>query len=133
MIPVTAVRLYPHPSTGDPKRQALLAFASIELAGSLVIRDCKLLRVDGRTWVETPESPYHDLCPRCEMRAPVTSLFCGRCGQRLRGRPLRRFQSVAFPTCHEQREEIERAVIAAYEASQAESSEPVLSGQAVAP
>lgn len=79
-IPITAVDVRPvHPQPGG----RVLAYVSIEIGGWIVIHDMRIIRGDRGFIVAFPSRKRTDHCPRCGVRNPYRSAWCGACGQSL--------------------------------------------------
>lgn len=101
----------------------VLAFARIVLDGEFVVRELKLIRGPTKLFVAMPDRKIHDHCPRCTRKNQLQAEWCNWCGKNLGGPRdpqsvngrSKYHQDVAHPVGPELREEIEQAVIAAYE------------------
>ena len=108
----------------DPgSRECLLAYPAVEVDGSLLIRNLKLIqRADGTALVDFPSEPLFDRCGGCGKKVDCVAYFCGWCGvpHEPWGRPKpedgRRsnFVNVVHPTNAHGRHVVEQAVMTEY-------------------
>lgn len=119
MLNITEIRIKLVP--GD--RDKLRAFASITLDGCLVIRDIKIIDGGDRLFVAMPSRKLCDRCARCGGKNHIRARYCNECGARLRidrgtpderGRP-RLYADVTHPIHQESRDQIQNAILAAYQ------------------
>lgn len=113
----------------DPRtNERLLAFASITIDDAFVVRDLKIIEGARGVFVAMPSRKLADRCPRCGAKNHLLSRYCNACGcphdERRAfadvGRPVLH-SDVAHPVTYAAREQIERAVLAAYNEALVES------------
>ena len=106
------------------QRDKLRGFASLTLDDCLVIRDLKIIEGPRGLFVAMPSRKLHDRCPSCACKNPLRARYCNDCGRRLRdhrgenderGR-VRLYADIAHPIHQEGRDQVQREVIAAYQA-----------------
>ena len=119
MLNITEIRIKLVPNDRDKLR----AFASITLDGSLVVRDIKIIDGGDRLFVAMPSRKLCDRCQRCGAKNYIRARYCNECGARLRtdrsvaderGRP-RLYADVAHPIHQESRDQIQNAILEAYQ------------------
>jgi stage V sporulation protein G len=119
VLNITEIRIKLVPNDRDKLR----AFASITLDGSLVIRDIKIIDGGDRLFVAMPSRKLCDRCSRCGAKNYIRARYCNECGGRLqadrgiadeRGRP-RLYADVAHPIHQESRDQIQNAILEAYQ------------------
>ena len=119
MLNITEIRIKLVPNDRDKLR----AFASITLDGSLVIRDIKIIDGGDRLFVAMPSRKLCDRCSRCGAKNYVRARYCNECGARLssergaadeRGRP-RLYADIAHPIHQEARDQIQNAILEAFQ------------------
>lgn len=105
------------------KSDKLRGFATITIDDALVIRDLKIIEGTRGLFVAMPSRKMQDRCPGCAAKNPLRSNFCNDCGKRLRdnragqdGRTVRLYADIAHPIHQEGRDQVQRDVIAAYQA-----------------
>lgn len=117
MFKITEIKI--HLIQTDPK---LLAFADVVLDGCFKIHDLKVLKGDGRVFVNMPSRRITDRCHACNKSNAVMARFCSWCGAALPDRRPPRDENghnqAHFDICHpvtrDCREMIEAAVLSAY-------------------
>lgn len=108
---------------GDHSRQRLRAFCSITFDAAFVVRDLKILEGNQGYFIAMPSRKLAFRCPACRQKNSVGSNFCSFCGNDLKGvcsaaddlAPYKQYVDVVHPINSACREEIHRAIIAAYE------------------
>ena len=119
MLNITEIRIKLVPNDRDKLR----AFASITIDDSLVIRDVKIIDGGERLFVAMPSRKLCDRCARCGAKNYIRARYCNECGARLRsdravsddrGRP-RLYADIAHPIHQEARDELQNAILSAYE------------------
>ena len=112
-------------------QERLLAFCSITLDDSFVIRDLKIIQGDTGPFVAMPSRKLTDRCPDCSNKNGLRSNFCEQCGTDLRrfrsGSPqgrLKLYADIAHPITADCRKFLESTVIAAYEREVEEAKKP---------
>jgi stage V sporulation protein G len=105
------------------KSDKLRGFATITIDDALVIRDLKIIEGGRGLFVAMPSRKMQDRCPWCAAKNPLRSNYCNDCGKRLRenragqdGRTMRLYADTAHPIHQEGRDQVQREVIAAYQA-----------------
>ena len=126
---ITEVRIFQ--KEDDDKK--LRAFATITFDDCFVVRDIKVIEGSKGCFVAMPSRRLREHCPRCRHRNVVHSRYCNQCGANLessgswKSKPEREddalhvrsrqseHRDIAHPITAEFREEIQNAVLAAYE------------------
>ncbi|MBP7934215.1 MAG: SpoVG family protein [Phycisphaerae bacterium] len=113
-------------------RERLRAFCSITLDGAFVIRDLKIIDGTNGVFVAMPSRKLMDRCPRCGSKNHLRSRFCNDCGASLnenrapkdtQGR-AKLHADVAHPINAACREQVQKAVVEAYQAEQEKAKSP---------
>ena len=113
-------------------RERLRAFCSITLDGAFVIRDLKIIDGTNGVFVAMPSRKLMDRCPRCGSKNHLRSRFCNDCGAQLnenrapkdvQGR-AKLHADVAHPINATCREQVQKAVVEAYQAEQEKAKSP---------
>jgi len=111
--------------------EKLLAFCSITLDNTFVIRDLKIINSQRGPFVAMPSRKLADKCPRCNTKNHLRAKYCNECGLRLnpdraprdeRGR-ARLHADIAHPINSEARAMLQKVVLEAYEAELAKSEQ----------
>jgi stage V sporulation protein G len=135
----------PHPDGTGPRRSDLLAYATICIDDSFVVRNLRVVRGPRGVFCSMPSRALTDHCPECGFKTELPDRYCASCGMRLGddrvgvdedGRRILR-ADVCFPCNPVARAEIHQAVIAAMELEMArmaeegegEMAEPALASQ----
>lgn len=106
----------------DPASR-VVAFARLVIDGAFVVRELKVLRGPRGLLVAMPDRAVKDHCPRCDRRNVLDALWCNWCGEDLGApRPGKRHADVAHPIGPAAREQLELAVIEAYQAKLREAA-----------
>ena len=115
----------------DPQDR-LLAFCSLTLDGSFVVRDLKLIRGGSGPFVAMPSRKLTDRCPGCGGKNHLRAAYCSECGTALdadraggeeEGR-TKLYADVAHPINSRCREQVERKVVEAYELERTLAAKP---------
>ena len=118
MLNITEVRVKLIPA----QRDKLLAFASVTIDDSLVIRDIKIIEGGERKFVAMPSRKICDRCVECGGKNYVRARYCSDCGAKLesertesdeRGR-ARLYADVAHPIHQNARDHLSGAILEAY-------------------
>jgi stage V sporulation protein G len=98
------------------KRDGVLAFATLVLEESLVVRDIKVMERSGVIFLGMPSKKIKDRCPNCSCKNQVTDKYCHECGTRRdrSNQPSRIHTDVAFPINQDYRSYLERKIAQAY-------------------
>ena len=116
----------------DDPHERLMAFCSITLDGSFVIRDLKLIQGKTGPFVAMPSRKLTDRCPRCHTKNHLRAAYCNQCGVQLlderatkdeEGR-ARLYADIAHPINPMAREQIQAAVVAAYHRELVQAEQP---------
>jgi stage V sporulation protein G len=127
MLNITEVRVKLIPA----QRDKLLAFASVTIDDSLVIRDIKIIEGNERTFVAMPSRKVCDRCTECGGKNYVRARYCSDCGARLeserteedeRGR-ARLYADVAHPIHQDARDHLSGAILEAYKLEATKAAE----------
>lgn len=106
----------------DPTSR-VLAFGRVVFDRAFVVRELKILRGPRGLFVAMPDRKVKDHCPRCHRRNVLDARWCNWCSADLGGpRVGKRHADVAHPIGPEFREQLELAVIAAYQAKLQEAA-----------
>ncbi len=101
----------------EKKRDRFLAFVSIVIDGSFVVKDLKLIDGCRGKFVSMPSERRMEYCEHCGCKNHLRANYCNKCGCMLRRdathEPL--YLDIAHPITAEAREAIHHAVIQAYE------------------
>ena len=119
---ITEVRIFP--KEGSDKK--LRGFATITFDHCFVVRDIKVIEGTQGYFVAMPSRRVKEPCPKCGHRNVARSRFCNQCGIRLpqtstsappSDPTLRQSEhkDVAHPITVECREQIQQAVLEAYQ------------------
>lgn len=113
-------------------RERLRAFCSITLDGAFVIRDLKIIDGTNGVFVAMPSRKLMDRCPRCGSKNHLRSRYCNDCGAQLnenrapkdvQGR-AKLHADVAHPINAACREQVQKAVVEAYQTEQEKAKSP---------
>jgi stage V sporulation protein G len=114
----------------------LKAFCSLTFDDTFVIRDVKLIDGNDGLFLAMPSRKLSDHCPDCGEKNHLRARFCNACGHRLDedrhlhyrngngSSRLKLHADIAHPINAECRQEIERAVLKAYEREVERSRQP---------
>lgn len=120
MIVTEVLFKFAEPATRTNER--ILAFASITIDDMLVIRDLKVIAVNGGILVAFPSRKLTDRCNHCGTKNHLKARFCNDCGSRLdecratrgiEGR-AKLHSDIAHPITAACRQAMEAAVLAEY-------------------
>ncbi len=106
----------------DPQDR-LLAFCSITIDGSFVVRDLKIIRGTKGAFVAMPSRKLMDRCHNCGFKNQLRAGYCNQCGHKLvEQRAVRNdtgraklYADIAHPIHSECRDQIQSRVIEAHE------------------
>jgi len=112
--------------------ERLLAFCSITIAGSFVIRDLKLIGGPSGPFVAMPSRKLCGHCRKCSFKNPLKAAFCNQCGSKLNDKHLPRdpdgrvrlYADIAHPINASCREMLQSRIMTEYEAELVRSQEP---------
>ena len=116
--------------------EKLLAFATITIDGSFVVRDLKLIDGgDGRgLFLAMPSRKLTMRCPRCGQKNHLRSNYCNQCGVRFTaeeggaprpaGKRMRLHADIAHPVNAVARDAVQKSVFEAYHAELDRSQKP---------
>lgn len=107
----------------DDPQERLLAFCSITIDGSFVVRDLKIIRGTKGAFVAMPSRKLMDRCPHCGFKNQLRACFCNQCGGKLEEyRALRNdagraklYADIAHPINSECRDQLQARITSAYE------------------
>jgi stage V sporulation protein G len=110
----------------------LRAFCSITLDGAFVVRDLKIIQGQRGYFVAMPSRKLTEKCGRCSAKNEVRARYCSHCGAPLppapevdpQGARSRMFADIAHPINATCRDQIEKAVLAAFEEEKIRSQQP---------
>lgn len=110
----TTINLVQPPSLG---RDGVVAFASITLDQSLVIKGIRLVRVRGRVLAGMPNKERQRPCESCSSKNDITNKYCHSCGHSLTRLDVeeRIYIDMVHPITLELRNHIEGVLIRLYE------------------
>lgn len=115
---------------------SLLAYCSVTFDDLLAVRDVRVIRGrKGTVFIAFPTRDVSDHCTACAARNPLTSLYCGKCGQHRghwneRGRlklldgRVKLFADIIYPINQTGRDMIESAILEAYHEEERKSKLP---------
>lgn len=112
--------------------ERLRAFCSVTLQGSFVVRDLKIIDGVNGVFVAMPSRKLTDRCGRCGCKNHLRAKYCSECGTHLRenrapkdsqGR-AKLHADIAHPINAACREQIQKAVVEAYEQEIERSKSP---------
>ncbi|HVW66895.1 MAG TPA: SpoVG family protein [Candidatus Peribacteraceae bacterium] len=112
--------------------ERLLAFCSITLDDSFVVRDLKIIDGTKGRFVAMPSRKLTDRCPQCTTKNHLRALYCNQCGAQLRadratkdddGR-AKLYADIAHPINCRCREMIQTRALEAYEEEIIKSKQP---------
>ena len=134
---ITEVRVF-HKEDDDKK---LRAFATITFDNCFVVRDIKIIEGSKGYFVAMPSRRIKEPCPRCKHRNMIRSRYCNQCGASLETQGAHKqrpevvsedseqshvrqseHRDIAHPITAEFRQEIQKAVLEAYEREKAQQS-----------
>lgn len=109
----------------------LMAFCSITLEDSFVVRDLKIIQGDSGAFVAMPSRKLMDRCPQCSNKNGLRARFCEQCGVELdaarstsdEGRP-KLYADIAHPINARCRRDLERVILKAYDAELVAAEQP---------
>ncbi len=107
----------------DDPQDRLLAFCSITIDGSFVIRDLKIIRGTKGAFVAMPSRKLMDRCSHCGFKNQLRACYCNQCGGKLEEhRALRNdtgraklYADIAHPIHSECRDQLQSKIAEAYE------------------
>lgn len=110
----------------------LRAFCSITLDGAFVVRDLKIIQGQRGYFVAMPSRKLTEKCQRCSAKNEVRARYCSHCGASLppvpevdpQGSRSRMFADIAHPINAACRDQIEKAVLTAFEEEKIRSQQP---------
>ena len=110
----------------------LRAFCSITIDGAFVVRDLKIIQGQRGYFVAMPSRKLTEKCSRCSAKNEVRARYCSHCGASLppapeadpHGARNRMFADIAHPINAACRDQIEKAVLAAFEEEKIRSQQP---------
>jgi len=112
--------------------ERLLAFCSMTIDGSFVVRDLKIIRGIKGAFVAMPSRKLTDHCHRCQTKNALRANYCSQCGQRQRddrapkgmdGR-AKLYADIAHPINSECRDLIQNRVLEEYDLELVKSQQP---------
>ncbi len=114
------------------KSERLKAFCSVTFDCEFVVRDVKVIEGTNGLFVAMPSRQLSDRCPTCHNKNTLRAKFCGECGAHLdEGRVHRNGQGrpklhvdIAHPINTACRENMEKAILEAYQKEEEESERP---------
>ncbi|MCL2330448.1 MAG: SpoVG family protein, partial [Phycisphaerae bacterium] len=112
--------------------ERLRAYCSVTFSSDFVIRDLKVIEGVNGIFVAMPSRKLTDRCPRCSYKNHLRARYCNECGLYLRENRASRDEQgrsklhadIAHPINTACREQIQAAVIEAYEAEVERSKSP---------
>ena len=116
----------------DNVQERLLAFCTVTLDDSFVIRDVKVIEGPKGPFVAMPSRKVTGRCPRCREKNHLRANYCNNCGEKVnhlralddgRGRP-RLYVDIAHPINQRCRSDMEGAVLDAYSSERERSLQP---------
>ncbi len=116
----------------NDETERLRAFCSVTLDGAFVVRDLKVIDGSHGPFVAMPSRKLADRCPKCGNKNHLRARFCNECGAKLnenraprdaQGR-VKLHADVAHPINAECREDLQHAVLEAYQEELELSKEP---------
>lgn len=116
----------------EESEDRLRAFCSITLDHCFVIRDLKIIDGSNGPFVAMPSRKLTGRCHQCGFKNHLRSNYCNQCGSRLSSSDIRDAESIpnklyadiAHPINQECRDQIQKAVVAEYEAELFRAQEP---------
>jgi stage V sporulation protein G len=131
---ITDVRIFLRDSAAGVK---LKAFATITIDQVFVVRNLKVIEGSKGLFVAMPSERSKEPCPSCGHRNVVRSKFCNQCSRSLpisarppdqeaegaSGEFHSEHRDIAHPITSECRESLQKKVIEAYEAAQAQAAQ----------
>lgn len=113
---ISKVEILPNNNYHERK---LLCYATITLDKVVVIRDCKLLWIDGRYVLDFPSKKKTEHCPQCKRKNYLNANYCNECGVGLQPKRLQEGESahhcIVLPITPEARKAITDAVVGEYQ------------------
>lgn len=114
------------------REDKLRAFCTVTLDYCFVVRDLKVIRGSKGMFVAMPSRKLTDLCPKCGGKNHLRARFCNDCGYRLAPDRAERddmgraklHADVAHPINQGYREQLQSAVLEAYEEEVSQSERP---------
>ena len=108
----------------------LKAFCSITVGNEFVVQDLKVIDGPKGLFVAMPSRKLSERCPRCGTKNHLRANFCNECGQRLRAPQVSSgaaneafYTDIAHPIDPNCREQVQHAVLEAYEGELALASQ----------
>ena len=110
----------------------LRAFCSITVDQAFVVRDLKIIQGQRGYFVAMPSRKLTEKCTRCSAKNEVRARYCSHCGAPLPPAPetdpgggrSRMFADIAHPINAACRDQIEKAVLHAFEEEKIRSQQP---------
>jgi len=126
---VTEVKIKLVPPSVDSK---LLAFASLTLDNSFVVRDIKVIQGNRTLFVAMPSRKITDHCRKCRAKNHLQAMYCNQCGTRLPERRIRPDErgrarlhaDIAHPINARCRQDIQDAILKEYNEELERSQRP---------
>lgn len=113
---ISNVEIFPNKNRRESN---LLCYATITLDSVVVIRDCKLLRIDGRYVLDFPSKKKTEHCPQCKRKNYLNANYCNECGIELEHKKLKEGESshhcLVLPITPEARKDLTDAVVGEYQ------------------
>jgi len=125
---VTEVRI----KLAGGRDEKLMAFCTVTFGDCFVVRDIKVIRGAGGSFVAMPSRKLADFCPTCRAKNHLRARFCNECGAHLapdraerdpRGR-AKLHADVAHPIRREYRNYLQDAILDAYAKELERSRQP---------
>ena len=117
---ITEIRVKLMGSFDDPNNK-LKAFCSVTFSDEIVVRDLKVIEGAKGLFVAMPSRKLMSRCASCRCKNPLRARYCNGCGGQLEqedeaASPGRRlYADVTHPINRRAREDLQEAIVAAYE------------------
>jgi stage V sporulation protein G len=113
-------------------QERLRAFCSVTMNGDFVVRDLKIIEGTNGPFLAMPSRKLADRCPKCGCKNHLRARYCNECGRRLAenrvprdsGGRAKLHADIAHPINTACREQIQNAVIEAYQQELERAKEP---------
>jgi stage V sporulation protein G len=128
IVDITEVRI----KLSEVPNERLLAFCSITIDNSFVVRDLKIIEGTKGTFVAMPSRRLTDRCWSCKHKNHLAANYCNQCGEELDpdradrddyGKPILH-ADLAHPINSESRERLQTVILKAYDEEVEKSKHP---------
>jgi stage V sporulation protein G len=97
----------------------LRAYASVTFDNSFVIREIRIIEGKNGLFIAMPSRKMQKSCAKCGFKSPVTSKFCGQCGEKMESVKEedagQQHKDLAHPINTQFREYLQKKILEAYQ------------------